>query len=309
MATKQLVDDELGLTVEFNTFTAEELAKMGSDPKNWRAAERSTVDKYLRLMRAGKWEQSSGIPLVIGKNGHVIDGGHRAAAAAEFQAAGGDPIRWLVVRGGKPSINEVVDSGLARKFPQWVRQMDPDIGPKQSGTISAICRALGSADMAGKGMNKMGAAAIGAIITRDSSGSARRLSPSTSEMRLTFCRHQDLVMHWTRWACKLDGLSQRPACIVKVACMMACASGVVGDGPVGKFAGHMLGWANLPDGHPAAALMNALIRMAVKAGGRGMRSDSTTAAALTVKALKSYIAEDRVKVLSWRLEESFPNLP
>jgi hypothetical protein len=305
---KQLVDDELGLTVEFQTFDAEDLAKMGSDPKNWRAAERATVDKYLRLMRAGKWEQSSGIPLVIGKNGHVIDGGHRAAAAAEFQAAGGDPIRWIVVRGGKPSINEVVDSGLARKFPQWVRQMDPDIGIKQASTISAICRSLGVVDMAGKGANPMGVAAHGTVVVRDSAGGLRRSSPSTSEMRLTFARKQDLVMQWTRWACKLDGLSQRPACIVKVACMMACASGVVGDGPVGKFAGHMLGWANLPDGHPAAALMNALIRMAVKAGGRGVRSDSMTACALTVKAIKAYIAEDRVKVLSWRLEEAFPSL-
>ena len=305
-----LTDEESGLTVEFRTFTADELTKMGKDPKNWRSAGAGPVAKYLKEMREGRWQQASGIPLILGEKGQVIDGCHRASAAAQFQRDGGDPIRWLVVTGAKQVINEVVDSGLARKFSQWVRKHHgEDFGIMASGVAGTLSRTIWASERTPRG-NKMKTAVTGHVAkyVADQSGAPRKhlARPTASELRATFLKHKDLVTRWAQRSLQFHGSTPRIAHSALLSAVLLVAEMLAGRKSAEEFADGVMEWKSLPDGHPAGVLASVLVAIPSRAS--RARMNQMHVAALMVKALNAFLDDQRIKTLSWRLNESFPTL-
>ena len=152
--------------------------------------------------------------------------------------------------------------------------------------------------------NKMLAACVGRVgLTKGS----YRLA-TAHDFRGIFTRKTDTVMKWVGFARKLHIMTPRPACGAKVAAMLCVSSFNAAGQKAWEFADAMLGYAKNPTEHPATVLMDSLVRMAGKASRRGGMSNTSTACAYTVKALRAFINEDRIRALSWKLEEDFPTL-
>jgi hypothetical protein len=81
---------------------------LSQNPKN-RNLSGSIVDRYALDMREGRW-QANGQPIIIDRNGNLLDGQHRCAAIIK---AGVD-MAILVVRNVEPGAFETIDTGKPR---------------------------------------------------------------------------------------------------------------------------------------------------------------------------------------------------
>lgn len=92
--------------VEITPEAAAELLLRNPKNRNYRAHHAA---KMARDMKAGRF-QMNGEPILIDRDGNVLDGQHRLHACVDS----GIPLRTLLVTGLPPEVRETIDSGAAR---------------------------------------------------------------------------------------------------------------------------------------------------------------------------------------------------
>jgi hypothetical protein len=103
------INSLVGRTAELRTVTPESAAKLLERNTGNRRLRQHRVDAYAADMASGQW-LVTGAPVVIDRNGNLIDGQHRLAACVQA----GVPFKTLVFNSPDEGAFVVIDSGLAR---------------------------------------------------------------------------------------------------------------------------------------------------------------------------------------------------
>ena len=251
------------------------------NPRN-RVMRSRWVNKLVTIMQEGRWHETTDA-IGFDINGDLINGQHRLAAIAES----GVTCRLLVAHGLQPDAYEYIDRPIRRSTADSLHVA----GENNTLVLSATLRLVARWE-------------TGVLGVYDKHKGAQE----TDELFEVLERHPE-VREWVSNMARSVGYRKRPAvrrfyasAAVPAFCWYAFATR---DNQMAyDFLQQVETGAGLDIGDPAYELRERLLDMRSRRG----ESDQIMNIALTIKAWNAYRQGRPVQVLSWKINESFPEI-
>lgn len=252
--------------------------KILSHNENNRTVRQTRVDRYARDMTVGRWILT-GDPIVIDRNGNLVQGQHRLLACI----ASGAPFQVPLLEGVEPHTWNVMDTGVARTLGDVLRREGWKNPVSEAATINAILRWAS------------GAMTTAWTLSHQEAIDFAAANPEVAEAtrRAVLFRQSDVRGWNTPFLAALSFFTIQHDKENHDEFFAAAKTGV-----------------GLYDGHPVLALRRWSARSAEAKGSQ----DRTYTLALYIKAWNAFITQRTVNILAWKRggaggnREDFPSL-
>ncbi len=233
-----------------------------------RKVSRTTVLQYAGAMRRGEW-QLNGEPIILGKNGRLLNGQHRCHAVVVAKVN----VPVLVVSGVEDDAFKTLDTGKKRT----------------AGDVLSITGV--------KNVHVVAAGARG--ILRLESGAVGGWNFTNAEVAACVEKHPLLQ----KWANKYAGASTKRVCSAVISGVLALAEERHGSIPCQMFFEKLASGVGLSADDPAHQLRERFIGR-----GNGVAFSQDYSLALCVKAVNAAMEGRKIALLRWGVREEMPVL-
>jgi hypothetical protein len=283
------------------SFTADELERLVENSPNWRRFKQSLADQYCTAMLGGSWEWGNGEGLSFDENEKLMDGQHRAMAAASFMRTTDTERIWFwCALGVKRRTQYSMNQGHTRKIGAYLASEEA----ANIGTATTIL--VGEAVYRHHKLDGSNLSAIvnGGLLVNNGSGNARRWTPTTGTLIDIWKRNKGAVSEWANIGAKLGraGLT-KSATLASIGYQLAKKR----ETDAKLFFSYLEDGAGLKSGDPILVLRERL-RSEFSAKHKASRE---VIAAYVIKTWNAWLAGERIERLRFApvgpLAEPFPD--